>query len=159
VSRQLDPVVPPALRELLDSDDLAAAEGFTMLLLTVTDDGWPHVAMISVGEAVVSGDDSLRLALWPGSTATRNLTASGHATLAVVIDGTSYSVRLAVARAGEVETPLAGQLARFEARVEGASADEAPYAVLESGVSFRLMDPPAVLARWAELRQALRDGI
>ena len=158
MSRGLDPVVPPALRELLDSDDLAAAEGFTMLLVSVTADGWPHMAMVSVGEVVVSGDSSLRLALWPGSTATRNLTPSGSATLAAVADGTSYSVRLVVTRDGEVETPLAGQLARFEARVEGASADEAPYAVLESGVRFRLKDPPSVLARWAELRQALRDG-
>jgi hypothetical protein len=159
VSRRLDPLVPPALRELLDSDDLATAEGFTMLLLTVTADGWPHMAMLSVGEVVTAGDDSLRLALWPGSTAARNVTPAGRATLAAVVGGTSYSLRLAVARAGEVETPLAGRLARFEARVEAASADEAPYAVLESGVSFRLKDPPAVLARWAELRQALRDGI
>ncbi len=158
MSRQLEPVVPAALRGLLDSDDLAAAEGFTLLLVSVTADGWPHMAMVSVGEVVVAGDDSLRLALWPGSTATRNLTPSGNATLAAVADGTSYSLRLAVTRAGEVETPLAGQLARFEARVEGASADEAPYAVLESGVQFRLKDPPSVLARWAELRQALRDG-
>jgi hypothetical protein len=158
VSRRLDPVVPPALREVLDSDDLAAAEGFTMLLVTVTDDGWPHMAMVSVGEVVATGDESLLLALWPGSTATRNLTPSARATLAAVVDATSYSVRLAVTRAGEVETPLAGQLARFEGRVEGVSADEAPYAVLESGVRFRLKDPPAVLARWAELRQALRDG-
>ena len=158
MSRQLDPVVPPALRELLDSDDLAAAEGFTMLLVSVTPDGWPHMAMVSVGEVVVVSDDSLRLALWPGSTATQNLTPDGRATLAAVVDGTSYSVRLAVSRAGEVETPLAGRLARFEARVEGASADEAPYAVLESGVRFRLKDSPSVLARWAELRQALRDG-
>lgn len=158
MSRQLDPQVPPALRELLDSDDLAESEGFTMLLMTVTAEGWPHMAMVSVGEVVATGDDSLRLALWPGSTATRNLTPSGRATLAAVVDATSYSIRLAITRAGEVETPLAGQLARFDARVEGASADEAPYAVLESGVRFRLKDPPAVLARWAELRQALRDG-
>lgn len=158
MSRQLDPQVPPALRELLDSDDLAESEGFTMLLMTVTAEGWPHMAMVSVGEVVATGDDSLRLALWPGSTATRNLTPSGRATLAAVVDATSYSIRLAITRAGEVETPLAGQLARFDARVEGASADEAPYAVLESGVRFRLKDPPAVLARWAELREALRDG-
>jgi hypothetical protein len=158
VSRRLEPLVPPALGELLASDDLAAAEGFTMLLLTSTSDGWPHMAMVSVGEVVATGDDTLRLALWPGSTATGNLTPSGNALLAAVVENTSYSVRLAVRRAGEVDTPLAGQLARFEARVDAASADEAPYAVLESGVRFRLNDPPSVLARWAELREALRDG-
>lgn len=158
MSRPLDPVVPPALRELLDSDDLATSEGFTMLLVTVTDDSWPHVAMLSVGEVVATGDASLRLALWPGSTATRNLTPAGRATLSAVVDGTSYAVRLEASRAGEVKTPLAGQLARFEARVEGAAADEAPYAVLESGVRFRLKDSEGTLARWAELRKALRDG-
>jgi hypothetical protein len=158
VSRPLDPVVPPALRELLDSDDLAGSEGFTMLLATVTEDGWPHLAMLSVGEVVATADASMRLALWPGSTATHNLTPSGCGTLSAVVDGTSYSVRLAVSREGEVETPLAGQLARFEARVDGASSDEAPYAVLESGVRFRLKDPEAVLARWADLREALREG-
>jgi hypothetical protein len=158
VSRPLDPVVPAALRALLDSDDLASAEGFTMLLVTVSEDRWPHLAMLSVGEVVADGDESLRLALWPGSTATRNLTPGGHATLAAVVEGTSYALRLAATRAGEVSTPLAGELARFGARVEGATADEAPYAVLESGVRFRLKDPDETRARWAELRAALRHG-
>jgi hypothetical protein len=158
VSCPLDPVVPGPLGELLESDDLAAAEGFTMLLVTTTEDGWPHMAMVSVGEVVpAGGPDALRLALWPGSTATRNLTPSGRGMLAAVVDGTSYALRLALERAGEVETPLAGKLARFDARVEGASADEAPYAVLESGVRFRLKDPAETQARWAELRAALRE--
>jgi hypothetical protein len=159
VSRPLEAVVPGALRELLESDDLAAAEGFTMLFVTTTADGWPHMAMVSVGEVVPwGGPHSLRLALWPGSTATRNVTPSGRAMLAAVLDGTSYSLRLALERAGEVETPLAGKLARFEARVEGASADQAPYAVLESGVRFRLKEPAETQARWAELRAALRQA-
>jgi hypothetical protein len=159
VSRPLEAVVPGPLRDLLESDDLAAAEGFTMLLVTTTEDGWPHMAMVSVGEVVPAGaPNGLRLALWPGSTATRNITPSGRGLLAAVLDGTSYSLRLALERASEVETPLAGKLARFGARVEGASADAAPYAVLESGVRFRLKDPAEVQARWAELRAALREG-
>jgi hypothetical protein len=157
VSRQLEPVIPPVLRTLLDREDLAAAEGFTMLLVTVTRDGWPHTAMLSVGEVVARDDASLGFALWPGSTATRNLTPTGRGTLGAVVDGVSYAVRLDFARAGEIETALAGRLARFTARVSGASADEAPYAVLESGVRFRLKEPESVLARWGELRAALRD--
>jgi hypothetical protein len=46
--------------------------------------------------------------------------------------GTSYRVRLKVRRAHDVATPLAGKLAGFDAGVEGASADEAPYTVVEA---------------------------
>ncbi len=129
-----------------------------MLLMTTTEDGWPHLAMLSVGEVVVTGDESLRLALWPGSTATRNVTPEGRATLAAVVDGTSYALRLAVRRTGEMETPLSGKLAQYDAHIDGVSGDEAPYAVLESGVRFRLKDPAGTQARWAELRAALREG-
>lgn len=157
MSRALEPRTPAPLRALIESDDLAAAEGFTMLLVSVTRDGWPHTAMLSVGEVVTVDDTSLRFALWPGSTATRNLTPQGRATLNAVVDGVSYALRLDFKRVGEIETARAGRLARFTASVAGATADEAPYATLESGVRFRLKDPPSVLARWAELRAALRD--
>ena len=156
MSRQLEPEVPAPLAALLESDVLAGAEGFTMLLMTTTPDGWPHLAMLSVGEVVPKAGNRLRVALWPASTAARNLTPEGCATLAAVLDQTSYSVRLKVRRAGNVATPLAGEMARFDAGVEGAAADEAPYAVLEAGVRFRLKDPAATQARWAELRAALR---
>jgi hypothetical protein len=158
MSRQLEPRVPAPLSEVLERDDLTDAEGFTMLLMTTTPEGWPHLAMLSVGEVVPASRDRLHLALWPASTAARNLTPEGCATLAAVLGGTSYSVRLKVRRTGDVTTPLAGQLARFDASVEGASADEAPYAVLESGVRFRLKDSVATRARWVELRSALREG-
>jgi hypothetical protein len=156
MSRQLEPEVPAPLAGLLESDDLVGADGFTMLLMTTTPGGWPHLAMLSVGEVVPKSGDRLRVALWPASTTARNLTPEGRATLAAVLDGTSYSLRLKVRRTGDVATPLAGTLARFDAGVEGASADHAPYAVLESGVRFRLLDPAASQARWAELRAALR---
>ena len=156
MSRQLEPEVPTPLAALLESNDLRGADGFTMLLMTMTPDGWPHLAMLSVGEVVANRGNRLRMALWPASTAARNLTPAGRATLAAVVDQTSYSVRLKIRRTGEVATPLAGKLARFDAGVEAATADEAPYAVLEAGVRFRLKDPAATQARWAELRTALR---
>ena len=158
MSRALEAVVPGALRELLESDDLAAAEGFTMLLVTTTEDGWPHMAMVSVGEVVpVDEPQSLRLALWPGSTATRNVTPSGRAMLAAVVGGTLLAQARARAHG------RGGDAARRHARaLRGAGGRrerrEAPYAVLESGVRFRLKDPADTRARWAELRAALRQG-
>jgi hypothetical protein len=158
MTRALDPVVPDALRAVLESDDLAGSEGFTLQLLSVRADGWPHAALLSAGEVVVVDDDRLRLAIWPGSTTAANLAARPQATLAAVLAPTSYLVRVRLAPLGALETPLGGRLAAFEATVEAAAADEAPYAVLEGGVSFRLTAPESTLPRWAQTRSALQEA-
>jgi hypothetical protein len=151
MSRPLDAVVPAPLRALLDADPGdAAVDGFTLLLLTTRADGWPHQAMLSVGEVAAAAEDRLTLAVWPGATSTANLRERGRATLTAVVDGVAYALFLAVEAAGEV-----GRLARFEARVEAATADEAPYARLESGIRFALNEREETIARWRATREAL----
>jgi hypothetical protein len=130
-------------------------EGFTILLLSTTADGWPHAAMISTGEIVTAGEARVLLALWPRSTATANLSSAERGSLLAIVDRTSFSVRLSVRRLPDFTTSLAGTLACFEGLVEAASADEVPYAILESGVRFRLTDPEGTVARWREARTAL----
>jgi len=154
MSRQLDPRVPPEVRAILDAD-LASSVGVTLLLLTISPEGWPHQAMISCGEIAALSDERLALALWPSSTAARALAGGGRATLTLVLPPTAYALRVEVEPAGELETPLAGRLARFSATVAAATADEAPYATIESGVRYSLKDPDQVLARWREVREAL----
>lgn len=156
MTRSLGSELPEPLHAALAAEDPADGDGLTIGLLSVREDGWPHLALLSVGEVVALDRRRLRLALWPGSTATHNLTERGRATLAAVLEETSFTVRIAVEGAGELSTPLAGILARFEAQVTEAGADVAPYAVLESGIRFRLPDPDDVLPRWAEVRAALR---
>jgi hypothetical protein len=158
VTRALEAVVPPALRAVLDDDDLARHEGFTLQLMTVRDDGWPHVALLSVGEVVALDARLLRLAIWPGSTSATNLAARGRATLAAVLAPTSYLVRVSARPLGTLETPVGGRLAAFEVVVEESAADEAPYAQLEAGVRYRLNDPQATLPRWHATRVALREA-
>jgi hypothetical protein len=151
MSRPLDAVVPAPLRALLDADPGdPAVDGFTLLLLTVREDGWPHQAMLSVGEVAVAGDDRLVLAVWPQATSTRNLKVSGRATLTAVVGGVAYALRLEIDARGSV-----GALARFDARVAAATADEAPYARIEHGVEFTLNDRDSTLARWRATREAL----
>jgi hypothetical protein len=156
VSRALDPVVPPPLREALAAEPDPAA-GFTVLVLGVVD-GWAHQAMVSVGELVALDERRLVLALWPASTMARALSETGRATFSAVVGATSYAVRADVHRRADVRTPLAGTLACFEARVHSATAGEAPYATLRSGVRFTLNDPEETLARWREVRAALLAG-
>ena len=157
MSVEREPVVPEPLMAVLGPRG-EAVEGLTLLLLTVRADGFPHVAMLSCGEVVALGECRVALALWPSSTAAGNLARTGCATLAAVVDGVSWSLRLEGEEAGVVETPLAGRLRRFDLGVVAAASDEAPYAVLESGVTFRLKDPEAVLPRWAQVRAALMEG-
>jgi hypothetical protein len=148
MSSALDAVVPPALAELLAAEP--SAESTAILVLTIREDGFPHQAMVSVGELAALDDKRLALALWPESTTTANLKRTNALTLAVVIGATSYTVRATTSQREGV-----GALARFDLTVVGVSADEAPYATLTSGVRFRLNDPDAVLARWREVREAL----
>jgi hypothetical protein len=121
-------------------------------------DGWPHVTMISRGEIVTAGPDRLRMALWHHSSIVGALERDGRASLSLVVDGVAYLLRVRATRNGDVTTPLGGTLARFDCTVEGASADEAPYATIASGVTFRLHDRDAVHARWAQVRAALAEA-
>src|SRR4051794_11316856 len=94
--------LPGPLRAALERDDAA---GFTVEVITVGADGWPHVALVSVGEIVALADPHVRLALWPSSTTTANLVRTRAATLAAVTDGVAYRVRVTVAPRGELEGP------------------------------------------------------
>jgi hypothetical protein len=158
MSTLLAPRLPPPLRGALDRDD---AEGFTIALLTVSEDGFPHQALISVGECVALDDEHVRLALWSGSTAARNAARTRRSTLAAVVDEVAYTVLLVLAPRGEPD--VAGLTSEpsstrsvLDGRVVQARADTAPYAVIETGIRFRLNDPQAVLDRWADTRRRLR---
>jgi hypothetical protein len=157
MSYPLDPVVPDPLRRLLD-DEPAGEDDFTILVISVRDD-WPHLAMVSRGELVCVRDDVLALALWPTSTSCANLTGSPRATLCAVVDAVSYSLRVRCPRLADIRTEAGGTLACFRLEVEGVSGDKAPYARLESGVRFRLIDPEPTVRRWREVRQELRRAV
>lgn len=158
MTRPIPPIIPDALRAVLDSEDLAAGVGITLLLLTCRDDGWPHLGMLSVGEVIVVDEWRVRLAVWPASATASNLVARPRGTLVAVLPPTVWLLRVSVRPLPSVDTSLGGRLAAFEAEIAEAAADEAPYAVLEAGVRFRLKDERATLSRWAEVRRALAEA-
>lgn len=63
--------------ELLNGQDLMDKQHEAMMLLTVSEDGWPHTAMISVGEIVAINLMELRIGLWPNTSTTDNIIRSG----------------------------------------------------------------------------------
>jgi hypothetical protein len=153
MSYQLDAVVPPAVRRALEAEP-ATDDGFTILVLSSAA-GWPHLAMVSGGELICADDRLLLLALWPTSTACANVSDTRRATLCAVIEGVAYSLRVTGRRLADISTPMAGTLACFGLEVDSVFGDQAPYAELESGVRFRLLDPDTTVARWIETRAAL----
>jgi hypothetical protein len=154
MSRELEPVVPEPVRRSLQ-DEPERQVGLTILVLSELEAGWPHLAMVSVGELVVAADERLALALWPTSTCAANLARTGRATLAVVADGFAFSLRCHV----EDEVPIGAEgdpaMRGFVLRVTAAIEDAAPYADLLSGVTYRLHDAEATLARWRRTRAVL----
>ncbi|MFB5760945.1 pyridoxamine 5'-phosphate oxidase family protein [Paenibacillus medicaginis] len=139
---------------LLDGSRLESKQGEAMMLLTVTDDHWPHVAMISAGEIVALNRRQLRLALWSGTTTTGNVIRTGKATLAAFADGRAYYVRLLLEQLPELpdaEYPRA----RFTATVASSRADTAKYADILTGVTIRLKNPAEVLKRWEKTHEEL----
>jgi hypothetical protein len=121
-------------------------------------EGWPHLAMLSVGELLATDSRAIRMALWRNSTASRNLTDSGRCTLALVHANAGYSLRCSAARGPDLDVEGAGLLAYFGLRVEDIQKDEAPYAWLTSGVTFKLKDPDDVLPRWQRTLEGLASA-
>src|SRR5438105_7565598 len=141
MARSIGNEIPPRIQPLFSGDDLATREGLTFLFLTTTADGWPHLAMLSVGEVLAAGRRELRVALWPTSTATANLTRSSQATIALVHDGVGYSLRCSARRGPDLEFGREGSLAFFELQIEDALEDAVSYATLTSGLTYRLNEP------------------
>jgi hypothetical protein len=154
LSRRLGPHVPPAVRRVLvDAPELHI--GLTILVVTLGEDEYPHVAMVSVGELVVIAQARLALSLWPGSTCAANLSRERRATLALVAGGVAYSLSCRNARERELRSDPHPATRAFDLRVAESIEDSAPYADLLSGVTYRLHDSAAALTRWRSTRAAL----
>lgn len=137
--------VPSALARLLDGRNVDGGVGHTLLLVATGRDGWPHVAMLSVGEVLVAAPDRLRLAVHEVSGTCDALRASGRALLHTVVDGVVVRVW---ASCRELPESPSGGLAAFAARVERVKNDEVAYARVRHGIEYELTEAPSVLARW-----------
>lgn len=146
---------PPTIATLFDGSDLGGKAGVTAQLVTQTDEGWPHLAMLSVGEILILGDRGAALGLWPTSTTAANLSHRGKATLALVHERSAWLARMVVER--EAQLPVDGDQRRcFITRLVTIREDVAPYAELVSGIRYRLKDPAEVFGRWRRSVEVLR---
>ena len=147
----------PDLMALLDGTDLGAKVGETILLLTVSETGWPHVGMLSVGEVLATDPDRVVIALWQGTRTGSNLLRTSKGTLALVHRGAGYYIELSVTGAGPVEVDET-TLDSFSCSVTRVLRDEVDYATLTSGIRFELPREDEVVARWERTMTALRGS-
>ncbi|HEY7063923.1 MAG TPA: pyridoxamine 5-phosphate oxidase [Chloroflexota bacterium] len=156
MSRSLGNQLPPPVAALLDGEQLDAKAGHVFLLVTRDEAGYPHPAMLSVGEVLAVNPGRLLLALYSSSTTTRNLRARGKLTLALADGGFGYYVKAAATETAATAPDLAG-LAVFEATVAEVLEDGESVARVTSGFTMTLAgDTVRTLALWEATVGALR---
>ncbi len=144
----------PEIVEFLNGQSLQDKQHEAMLLLTVSEEGWPHAAMLSAGEVLATGSAELRIALWTGTQTSANLKRTQQATLVMIHQGRAIYIRLACESLGVLEHARHPR-ERFLARVAAYREDVAAYADITSGIAFSLNNPAEGLARWAETLEEL----
>lgn len=137
------------LHELLNGRDLLTKQHEAIMLMTVTEEGWPHTAMISAGEVIALDSTRLRLAIWSGTTTSRNMIRSEKATLAFVYAGAAHYIKLSL-RLLPVLPAAKHPRDRFEADIVAVRSDTSQYAEITTGVQIELKDEESVLRRWYE---------
>jgi hypothetical protein len=134
--------------ELLNGQELTDKQHEAMMLLTVSEDGWPHTAMISVGEIVAISHRELRVGLWPDTSTTANIIRTNKATLVLFFKGKAHYIRLSLERLEEL--PAAHPRERFSGKIVSAREDVAKYADITSGIKIELKNSKEVVERWSQ---------
>lgn len=146
----------PKWTQWFNGQDLEQKQHEAMQLLTVSEDGWTHQAMISMGEVIAVTPNLLRLALWPGTQTSMNMSRTGKATLIAVHQKCLLSIRLDVTSLPQLMEAVHPR-DRFEAKVLNVRVDHAPYAEITSGIKFQLKDESGTITRWRETIEELRQ--
>jgi flavin reductase (DIM6/NTAB) family NADH-FMN oxidoreductase RutF len=128
----------------LGGQHVAAHAEKVILLASVDERGWPHVAMLSYFEVIARDSRTLYLAIGGRSTSARNLRAREKLTLIVVDVGLASYIK---GRAQEVKPHMevSPEDAIFRIAVEDVLLDQAREgespAAIASPVTYRCADP------------------
>ena len=133
--------LPDALYQRLLGNDLEQSAEKVILLATVDEGGWPHLAMLSYFEVIAKDQRNLRLATYNNSRTTRNMRANGKATISIIDERSVYYVKGYVEEITR-EMECAPQNSKLHFRVEQVLADAAneefePGAYVASGVTYK----------------------
>lgn len=141
--------MPVEVFDLLNGKELVDKQHEAMMLLTVSEEGWPHTAMISVGEIVAISRKELRIGLWPDTSTTANVNRTHKATLVLFWKGKAQYFRLSLERLKELQN-VRYKRERFHTKIVEAREDIAKYAEITSGIKIDLKNPKEIVERWRE---------
>jgi hypothetical protein len=147
--------LPEELLRLLDGSGLEDRIGHTVLLVVSDPTGWPHVALLSAGEVLVTAPDQVALALYPSSRTSQALREQRRALLFTVLKQRVHKIQVSVHQV--VEPAPQDHLVCFLGRIADAHVDEVPYATVTDGVRYVLEQPEDVLPRWQATLELLKD--
>ena len=158
MSKLIGDELPGDLYQRLLGNDLEQSAEKVILLATVDEGGWPHLAMLSYFEVIAKDQRNLRLATYNNSRTTRNMRANGKATISIIDERTVYYIK------GNVEEIIremecAPQNSKLHLRVEEVLADAANEefesgAYVASGVTYK---NPGRTQQLQSAREILRE--
>ena len=137
MSRLLGAKLPDRLFEILKGEDITPHLGKVVLLVTVDSQGFPHPAMLSLGEVAAKDKENIRLATYKGSTTSKNLRERGKVAMVFAEEGMTYYVKGEVTQLEEA-LPDLPSLSSFNLKVAQVIEDTEPQAPIISGIRFQL---------------------
>jgi hypothetical protein len=144
----------PGIVQYLDGLKLDDRIGEAIRVTTVDEDGWPHAAMLSVGEILAVDARHLVLAIWAHSKTTKNIERTGRISLALVHEGALWEIHLNAKKTAAEHAQ--DKLAIFAAEVKNVRVHKVDYADVLTSVTYRLHDKDAVVKRWDKQIEVLR---
>ena len=116
-------------------------------IITQGQDGYPHVALLSVGEFYISGPAEIHFCVYAESTTLKNLERESLTTLAFVHEDKNILIK---ARSTLLSTNTIDdiKLCFFKGVVIGEKIDSVNYAKITCSSAFSLKSPHCTLKRW-----------
>lgn len=134
MSKNLGSQLPPELLAKLERGDLYRPGGLGLAVLTLDEQGWPHVAMAP--GCVAARPDVLWVALGGASTSLQNAQRSGIITLQIAGPDTLYYVK-GKAELVRPEMQVMAQEAALRVTVTEVLEDMESFVSITGGISYR----------------------
>ncbi|MEB8061325.1 hypothetical protein [Staphylococcus xylosus] len=142
------------LQDLLNGKQLAQKQHIAMILQSITSEGYPHSAMVSVGEVIALDSEHLRIALWPQTQTSISLAEKRKSNLIIIYNNMVSYLELDITLLPSLDNEVY-ERTRFEATIKSIRQDVAKYADITSGITVEMHEPEQVLNRWNIILQEL----
>jgi hypothetical protein len=148
--------LPDEILRTFDGEHLQDKVGPAYLLVTVDDDGTPRPCMLSAGEVLAVDDRHIRVALWPGTSTSKNLAGGGRALFCFIAPRLVYYAKGRSTALGRGDD---SNLERFEIEVDAVESDIHKGMPVKNTIEFELesLDPGTVAGLWHRQIEALKS--